>query len=130
MKVAVASEDGTSVSRHFGRSACFIVYEIEGSRITGKEVRQNTYTSHAQGNCHGEESAHEHHHSHSPIVSALHDCEAVLCYGMGWRAAEDLTANNIKPVVMAQEHTPDEAVALLVAGELLAVDSGFCRCHE
>lgn len=133
MKIAVASMDGTTISGHFGRSSCFIIFETDGKGITGKEIRQNTFTAHAQGECTGEERhehTHEHaHHSHSAIVEALHDCDAVLCYGMGWRAAQDLAANGIKAYVLESESTPDEAVMQFLSGSLKAAGS-FCRCHE
>jgi predicted Fe-Mo cluster-binding NifX family protein len=29
MKIAVATEDGTSISAHFGRSAGFIIFDID-----------------------------------------------------------------------------------------------------
>jgi len=91
MKIAIASLDGTTISPHFGRSQCFIIFDVQDEKVTGKEVRQNTFTAHAQGNCQGEHE-HDHQHSHSAIVEALRDCDAVLCYGMGWRAAQDLAA--------------------------------------
>ena len=128
MKIAVASEDGVAISSHFGRSACFIVYNVEGSQIAGKEIRDNTYTAHAQGECDGEH--HDHSHSHQSIVDALHDCDAVLCYGMGWRAAEELAANGIKPVILGQECAPDEAASLFLDGKLDGNQGQFCRCHE
>ena len=30
MKIAVASVDGVSISHHFGRSQCFIVFDVDG----------------------------------------------------------------------------------------------------
>jgi len=128
MKVAVASSDGTSISRHFGQSACFIVFDVEDGKVTRREVRDNTYTAHAQGNCQGHEHG-DHHHSHSAIVDAFHDCEAILCLGMGWRAAQDMAANGIKPYVLEQECTPESAVTLFVEGRLPGGGSDFCRCH-
>lgn len=129
MKVAVASEDGVAISRHFGRSACFIIFDLDGTEIKSREVRDNNFTAHAQGECSGEEEHHEHHHSHSAIVQALADCEAVICLGMGWRAAQDLESNGIKPYVLPVEMTPEEAVAALAGGRL-QTGAQFCRCHE
>ena len=121
--------DGKSISHHFGRSQCFIVFEVEGESLGESTVRPNTYTAHAKGECDGEHEHHNQPHSHSNIVAALKDCGAVLCYGMGWRAAEDLKKNEITPFVIDGEVTPEEAVQQFVAGNLKAA-SGFCRCHE
>jgi predicted Fe-Mo cluster-binding NifX family protein len=95
VKIAVASEDGVSISQHFGRSRCFLVYEVDDQKILGYSVRDNTFTAHARGECQ-EGVEHNHQHGHAAIVEALKDCEAVLCYGMGWRAAEELKQNGIQ----------------------------------
>ena len=127
MKIAVASADGTSISRHFGQSACFIVFDVENGEVKRREVRDNIYTAHAQGDCDGRE--HHDHHSHSAVVEALQDCEALLCLGMGWRAAEDLAAKGIKACILPQECAPEAAVLLYAKGGLQSGGERFCRCH-
>ncbi len=128
MKIAVASEDGVGISHHFGRSRCFLIFETEDKRITGQSSRENTFTAHARGEC-DPAQPHEHHHGHGPIVEALGDCQVVLCYGMGWRAAEDLRQRGIQPFVLQEEMTPEQAVNEFLAGRLTAAGS-FCRCHH
>ncbi|MCE5302391.1 MAG: hypothetical protein LLF97_04675 [Planctomycetaceae bacterium] len=126
-KVAVASEDGVNISHHFGRSRCFLIFETEDKQIVGQSLRDNTFTAHARGECQpGEE--HHHHHGHEAIVQALADCEAVLCYGMGWRAAEELKQNDIQAFVLPSEMSPEEAVKTYLAGNLPPAGE-FCRCH-
>lgn len=129
MKVAVASIDGVSISHHFGRSQCFIIFDVEGEKFGEPTVRPNSYTAHAKGECDGEADHGDQPHSHVSIVAALKDCSAVLCYGMGWRAAEDLHRNGIQPFVIDGEVTPKEAVQQFVAGNLKTA-SGFCKCHQ
>ncbi len=128
MKIAVASEDGVFISQHFGRSRCFLVFEVEGQKILDHSVRDNTFTAHARGECQ-EGVEHNHHHGHGAIVEALKDCEAVLCYGMGWRAAEELKQNGIQAFLVPAEMSPEEAVSKHLSGDLGAAGS-FCRCHE
>jgi predicted Fe-Mo cluster-binding NifX family protein len=131
MKIAVASADGVSLSSHFGRSRCFIVFTVENGKITGQEVRDNTHTAHAQGQCRdGADHRHDQPHSHAAVVEALRDCQALLCGGMGWRAAEDLNANGIRPVVVGDTRlSPEQAVRALLDGSL-GQPGPFCRCHE
>lgn len=130
MKVAVASEDGTRVSSHFGRSSCFLIFEIEGGKVVGREVRDNDFTAHAKGECKGE-THHDHpSDSHASIVEALRDCKAVICYGMGARAAEALNRQGIHPYILSERCTPEAAVGLFVEGKLGTPDQSFCRCHE
>ena len=130
MKIAVASPDGVSVSPHFGRSRCFIVFDVVEGRLAGREVRDNTYTAHARGECAEGEHHHDQPHSHASIVAALADCQAVLCGGMGWRAAEELKANGIRAVVLGDAGlTPEQAVQALLSGTLGQTGS-FCHGHE
>jgi predicted Fe-Mo cluster-binding NifX family protein len=130
MKIAVASSDGNQISPHFGRSSHFLVFEVEDGKIIGKEVRANTFTAHARGECAGE-GAHEHgEHSHASIVEALRDCNAVLCYGMAWRASEALSQGGVRPYVLGKRCAPEEAVALFVEGKLPPVSGDSCSGHE
>lgn len=117
MKIAVASADGIKISEHFGRSACFIIYEIENNQIIGHDVKQNTFSGYMSGQCnHG-------------IISDLLDCEGIISYGIGWRAVEDLKKNNIKSLVLEKKCTPEEAVNLFLQGSLKDFGGGFCRGH-
>jgi predicted Fe-Mo cluster-binding NifX family protein len=131
MKIAVASNDGQSLSAHFGQSKCFIVYTIEDGKVLAKEDRDNRFTAHARGLCdHRTEHSHEQPHSHNDIIAALKDCQAMLCGGMGWPAAMDLQAHGIRPVIVADANmTPDAAVEALLAGTL-AMTGSFCQCHH
>ncbi len=129
MRVAVASQDGESISAHFGRCACYIIFDAEDGSVLRKELRQNTHTSHGAGNCHtaghGDQP-----HSHAAVVQALHDCQAALCYGMGWRAADELMQNGIQPVIVDRKRSPEEAVALYVQGKLAPANREFCAGHH
>jgi predicted Fe-Mo cluster-binding NifX family protein len=133
MKIAVASIDGTNVSEHFGQSRFFIVFDVtEDGKVAGREVRDNTFTPHAQGQCqghgHGEEHGHHGAHSHAVVVGALADCRALLCRGMGGRAAAELQANGTQAIVFVDDLSPEDAVAQLLAGTL-KVATSFCQCH-
>jgi predicted Fe-Mo cluster-binding NifX family protein len=129
MKIAVASDDGVSIAQHFGRSAGFIIFELEGGKPLRRDVRPNSFTHAAvSGDCaEGEHHHAEHAHSHDTIVEALADCSAILCGGMGRRAAQDLAASGIQPVAVGAGVAPEEAVAAFLSGEL-ASGGGFCGC--
>jgi len=130
MKIAIASADGVTLSPHFGRSTCFIVFEVSDGKVIGREVRDNTHTAFAKGECSGAEARHgAGEHSHAAVVNALRDCQVVLCGGMGWRAAEELKANGIQALVVEGQAAPEEAVAAYLAGNLKRTGS-FCRCQH
>jgi predicted Fe-Mo cluster-binding NifX family protein len=130
MKIAIASSDGTHISPHFGRSSHFLVFDVEDGKIVGRELRSNTFTAHARGECHGHGEHEQGAQSHNAIVEALRDCSAVLCYGMGWRAAEALSQGGVQPCVLGEQCTPEGAVALFLEGKLASASGGFCQGHE
>lgn len=126
MKIAIASNDLKRVTGHLGRCKSFIIYNVESGKITGKEIRQNTFTHHSQGN-HGEHSHGEgHHHSHTTLVEALSDCEAVIFQSGGWRIIEDLKAGNIIPF-LTDEKMADEAAEKYLKGELVEKLENSCK---
>jgi predicted Fe-Mo cluster-binding NifX family protein len=132
MKVAIASDDGASISQHFGRSAVWLIFDVEDGKIAGKQIRPNSHSHHATHGCDGRDQAageHSHNegrHSHAGLISALHDCEVILCAGMGFRAAQDLKRNGIEPFVVGRDKTPEEAVAMYLRGELNSDAQSFC----
>lgn len=128
MKIAVPSMDGVSISPHFGRSACFIMFDVDDGKVTGKEILQNSHTAFARGECTGDHQ-HAHAHSHESVIGALAGCKTILCQGMGWRAAEDLKAKGIQALVVEGGMTPEAAVEAFLAGKLKSGGS-FCSCHH
>jgi predicted Fe-Mo cluster-binding NifX family protein len=39
MKIAVVTEDEVTISQHFGRAPYYMVYTVEGGKVTEKERR-------------------------------------------------------------------------------------------
>lgn len=119
MRIAVASMEDMTISPHFGRSACFIIFDIVDGKIENHAVRPNAHTPFARGECSGEGHHHrDRHHSHDDIINALRDCEVVLCRGIGLRACEDLRKSGINPFIVDCDATPEEAVAAYLSGQL------------
>ena len=130
MRIAVPTNDGITVSPHFGRSAGFLVFEIEERRIKSREMRTNqTQHSHAQGAC-GDHSGGSEVQSHAGILSALAGCDVVICSGMGRRAAEALKAGGITEVVFTAPGPAEETVVTYLAGNLSVSDQHFCQCSH
>ena len=126
MRVAVASSDGARVSKHFGRSACWLVFELVDGQIARREVRENNFTHHHP---HGE-GHHDQTHNHTEIIEALQDCEAVVSAGMGWRAAAELRSHGIEPYLLDHPCKPETAVFLYLAGKLAPAEENSCRGHH
>ena len=125
MRVAVATNDGQSISSHFGRSTYFAIYEISGGAIVHKEMRQNTFTRHLS-DAHRHEHHHEH-HSHQPghghgdghhgVVRGLSDCQVVISHGMGRRAVDDLTSAGMD-IYVTGETDVEKAVQAWIGSSL------------
>lgn len=122
---------------HFGRSAGFVIFEVEGAQVSRAEMRTNRHSAHAQGLCGGEEHGHgeaghghgEHgSHSHAGLVGLLQGCEVVLCGGMGAGAAQALRQNRIQPVIVAGPESAEAAVEQYARGDFKASSAGFCGC--
>ena len=130
MKIAIPTNDGTSISEHFGRSAAFLIFEAENGQIKNHEMKTNGQQhTHAQGSC-GHDSAGHAQHSHQGILSALDGCEIVICAGMGQRAAEALKANGINQIVFTTPGSAEDAVSTFLAGKLIPKTESFCRCSH
>jgi predicted Fe-Mo cluster-binding NifX family protein len=106
MKIAAITEDGKTISQHFGRAPYYLVLTLQGNEIVDCEMRNKL--GHAQlheGGKHEESPSGRHgfdpesDRRHGRMAEAITDCEALLCSGMGMGAYESLKARNIRPVV-------------------------------
>lgn len=129
MRIAVPTNDGATISEHFGRSASFLIFEIENGQIKSRELRTNGMEhSHAQGEC-DHHSADNKSHSHAGILSALDGCEIVICAGMGQRAADALKGCGTR-IVVTSLASAEAAVSAQLAGKLTPKTESFCRCSH
>ena len=129
MKIAVPTNDGATISEHFGRSANFLIFEIENGQIKSRELKTNGMEhSHAQGAC-DHQSAESKPHSHAGILAALEGCGLVICAGMGQRAAEALRSCGTQ-IVVAPPASAEETVVAYLAGKLTPQTERFCQCQH
>ena len=127
MKIAVASDDGKAISRHFGRAPYYLVFTIDEDKIV--EVEQREKTDHQQfAHEHHDHHAHEHElghgfgtHSaehHIQMVEPIRDCDAVIVRGMGRGAYHAMQQANIRPILTEIEEAED-AVHAFIDGTLV-----------
>lgn len=129
MKIAIPTNDQTTISGHFGRTKGFMIYEIENNEIKNKEYKENSFTHHHEGH-HHEHGEHHHgaghgHHSHAGIFKMLNDCKTVIAGGMGQRLYTELKAQNIN-VFMTRESNIENAINLFIDGKLDNNDDDCC----
>jgi len=127
MKLAVITDDGKTISQHFGRAPYYLVLTIEEGQIVNREMRakvgHNQFVSqkyaHAEApneTGHGLDSAS--HDKHVSMAEAIADCRVLLCRGMGRGAYESMRRLNIQPVVTDLRDI-DTAVQAFIDGKLI-----------
>lgn len=125
MKIAVITDDGKTISQHFGRAQFYYVATVENGQIVSREMRDKMNHSHFHEEGHGHEEGGERHgfgpaadNRHGQMAEVIADCETLLCRGMGMGAYENMKARNIKPIVTDIANI-DEAVMAYVNGQIV-----------
>jgi len=126
MKIAAVSEDGVTISQHFGRAPFYVVVTVEDGKITAHEKRDKMGHNQFSGETHEEaHGADPRGHGfdpaaqdrHARMVTAIADCEILLARGMGAGAYESMKQANIRPVVTDIANI-DEAVQAYIENRL------------
>jgi predicted Fe-Mo cluster-binding NifX family protein len=125
MKIAAITDDGKTISQHFGRAPYYLVVTVENGKITERELRQKLGHAHFSDQPHPEEPAGQphgmdafSHNKHIQMADAIKDCQALLCRGMGRGAYESMRTMGIRPVV-TDIITIDDAVMAYVQGNIV-----------
>lgn len=125
LKVAFVTDDGTTISQHFGRAQYYEVVTIENGIITHRERRDKAghHTFQGQGE-HGEHHGPNHgfdEHSqgkHRMMTANIIDCRMVVARGMGNGAYQHMLNANIKPII-TNNKTIDDAVQEIIKGTIV-----------
>jgi predicted Fe-Mo cluster-binding NifX family protein len=125
MKIAAITDDGKTISQHFGRAPYYLVVTVDNGQITNRELREKLGHAHFSNQPHPEEPADQphgmdvfSHNKHVQMAEAIKGCEALLCRGMGRGAYESMQEMGIRPVV-TDIITIDEAVMAYVQGNIV-----------
>ncbi|MDD5448215.1 MAG: NifB/NifX family molybdenum-iron cluster-binding protein [Actinomycetota bacterium] len=100
MKIAVVMSGG-EISPHFGRAEEFMLVEVEGGKIQGREIRR----------------APAHECGALPLLLAQEEVESVIVGGIGSGAIQHLEGAGIH-VYAGVEGSPEDALGSLLAGTL------------
>ena len=124
MKIAVITDDGETISQHFGRAQHYLVFTIEDGKVTGQELldkpghRQFVNEPHEHEHGHGQDPrghgfGSSSDRKHALMAEPISDCEVILVRGMGRGAYMAMEAANIKPVVTDVASAVDAVQAYL-----------------
>jgi predicted Fe-Mo cluster-binding NifX family protein len=124
MKIAVISEDGKTVSQHFGRAPLYVVLTVEDGKVMAKETRDKTGHHSFAGQPHEDTASGERHGygagaqgRHASMMGTIADCQVLIAGGMGWGAYDSLKSRDIEAIVTDVSDI-DQAVKLYIEGKL------------
>lgn len=92
-KIAAVTEDGKTLSSHFGMAPAYRVYSVDNGRVVAEEERQKPH--HSQHPDHKSEQPHGHDDMFAPIA----DCKVLLCGGMGTPAFQKARSAGLNVVM-------------------------------
>ncbi len=134
MKIAAITDDGKTISQHFGRAQYYVVCTVEAGQIVQREQRSKVGHNQFANEPHDhsrDEPIHIHDHGshghgfgpdadrkHARMIEAILDCEVVLVRGMGRGAYMAMEAANIKPIV-TDIRDIDSAVQAYLSGDII-----------
>ena len=127
-KVAAITDDGKTISQHFGRAMYYEVLTLENGSVTERERREKPAHQHHQHHqdpgvvqLHAESGpaapGAEVVDTHGAMVAPIRDCEVLISRGMGLGAYESLRGAGLQPII-TDVRDIDEAVRQLLSGEL------------
>jgi predicted Fe-Mo cluster-binding NifX family protein len=125
MKIAAVSEDGVTISQHFGRAPYYVVVSVEDGKIVSREKRDKLGHAQFAGEQEEAHGADPRGHGFDPVAqdrharmaAAITDCDVMIARGMGAGVYESMKQAGIRPVV-ANVANIDEAVQVYLAGRL------------
>jgi predicted Fe-Mo cluster-binding NifX family protein len=117
VKIAIISDDGVTVSQHFGRAEMYVVLTIEDGQIIAEETRPKVGHGAFMSQPHADLDAQGRHgfgagaqSRHQQMGEAIGDCQALIAGGMGWGAQESLQQLGIEVVVTDVADARDAAL--------------------
>jgi predicted Fe-Mo cluster-binding NifX family protein len=109
-RLAFASYDGLTISRHFGHVKQFIVVEFREGAEIDRSLRQNADAL-------PDETHRTRGHDHDALLDVIADCDLIVAGGMGLPMADRARERGFE-VILTSEQTVDRAIARYLTGEL------------
>ena len=125
MKIAFITDDGKTISQHFGRAPFYLVLTIDEGKIINREMRDKPghrqfhdqpHDEQLHGAEHGRDDVS--HSKHINMAEVIADCKVIICGGMGMGAYESMRRLNIQPLVTDLRDI-DTAAEAFIDGKLI-----------
>ena len=104
LSIAIATDDGITISQHFGRAKYYEVLFVENGKVVKREHREKLgHHNFVQDDHHHSREQHGFDESsqnkHVSMAEAIKDCQILLARGMGAGAYQSMLQLNITPVI-------------------------------
>jgi predicted Fe-Mo cluster-binding NifX family protein len=124
MKIAFVTDDGITITQHFGRAGKYLIVEVEEGREVSRDLRDKLGSMQLKQtkNDHKNDGVRDHdssaaHSKHVQMMAAIEDCDVVVCGGMGRGAFRSIVSLG-KEVFMTNTGDINDALKGYLAGEL------------
>jgi predicted Fe-Mo cluster-binding NifX family protein len=128
MKIALVTDDGITISQHFGQASKYAVYTVEDTTILQRELRdkvghrqfaqEEVDQDHKhQGDARGHGFGRHAEDKHQRMFANINDCEIVIACGMGRGAYQGMLQAGLKPIVTEIEDI-ETAVKAVIDGSI------------
>jgi predicted Fe-Mo cluster-binding NifX family protein len=121
MKIALVTDDGQSISAHFGRARAYAVLTVEGGVVVNREIRPKSAPHLEPGGAHGSDGAHdspEAHAKHDQMIAPVADCECLVARGMGQGAYDRINQAGLRAII-TDLVDPDQAALACANGSIV-----------
>lgn len=112
MKIAAVSNDGTTISAHFGKARYYVVITVEDGVVVNREQRDRSAPAQNVQNTTPGPLTH-----HDRVLAPIADCQVALAQGMGGGMYQQLRQAGVRPI-LTDVVDIDEAVSAFIAGQL------------
>jgi len=117
MKIAAVTDDGQTISQHFGRAAYYAILTVKNGQVIERQTAEKPAHHHKNQHDPHHEGGH-HNHDHDSMIDPIAECQVLLAGGMGMGAYNALQARGIQPIITDIREI-DQAVSAYLAGNLV-----------
>ncbi|MGC8902423.1 MAG: NifB/NifX family molybdenum-iron cluster-binding protein [Fervidobacterium sp.] len=124
VRIAIPTDDGTTVAPHFGKAEHFVVVEIQEAKEISRKLVDNLHArGHHGGYHHGYHYGHHHEngghgHGHEEVFESIGDIDGVIAVRIGPHMFEDLKDRNIGVYLVRVGTSIDDAINEFIQGKL------------
>ncbi|MGB9666041.1 MAG: NifB/NifX family molybdenum-iron cluster-binding protein [Candidatus Cryosericum sp.] len=126
-RIALPTDDGTTLCPHFGRAHYYKVVEITDGKVTASELRDKFAHMHGEEGQGGAEPSHD--QVHGMMSDAAHGCDTLIVGGMGPGAIDAMTAAGYT-VMQTNMTNIDEIIEAFRTGTFVSLSGQVSPCDH